>query len=130
LGIDNTYDLLFWNKIEEYSSKINKIYTPDREISDEDKIKLFNSDIKYDNNSEYIYFYKKSSWSKDFIENGPEILKRISIPKICLLPAPGPVSSTTLRTALKEENYELIQNLIGKKLFDTNLWKQYNTLIN
>jgi len=142
MGIDNAFDLPFWAKVKEYNDKINKVYTPYREISDAEKKKLYITNISYENiNSgipenngfKRVAFFKKPSWSKpDIPENITEKLNDLTentssiVYRINLLPPPGSASSTDLRKAMKDNDLETIESLLGKTLFQhQKLWQQY-----
>jgi nicotinic acid mononucleotide adenylyltransferase len=118
MGVDNLYDLPFWNGVQDYSDYITKIYCPGRDVTDEDmKNTIEFSDIVGVKNRngmkgiETIRFNKFASWDRAKVKplktrlneknaKGTSVIDSITKIEYVKLPAPSPTSSSLLRVAL------------------------------
>jgi len=133
MGLDNLFDLPYWQEIENYAFFTKKIYVPLRNIEQEELSKLISIDL----NGTQINFNKFASWSKisknissikyddsdlklkleknwTKPQTNPEKMMEIKTLKqllesikFVMLEKPSPTSSSLLRAALKKYYTEL-----------------------
>jgi nicotinic acid mononucleotide adenylyltransferase len=119
MGLDNLFDLPFWNRVEEYSTFINTIYVPDRDISSEDIYKTEETTL----NGIPLRFNKFASWdTKEAKPLNIETVKhQLEGLNFHMLGKPAPTSSSLLRIALlkyyggDEIKYEHVKKLEGRE---------------
>ena len=118
MGIDNLYDLPFWNGVQDYGKYITKIYCPGRDVTEEDMKKtiLFAEIEGIKNRTDMkgiqtMRFNKFASWDKGEVKplatrlnemnhEGNTVIDSITKITYVPLPAPSPTSSSLLRVAL------------------------------
>ena len=121
MGLDNLFDLPFWNRVQEYPTYINTIYVPVRDISAEDESKTTEVTL----NETTLRFNNFASWDK---KNATSLNTQLQIVQLGLaklnfqmLGKPSPTSSSLLRIALlkyyggDETKYKHVKKLEGRE---------------
>jgi nicotinic acid mononucleotide adenylyltransferase len=119
MGLDNLFDLPFWNRVEEYSTFIKTIYVPDRDISSEDIYKTEETTL----NGIPLRFNNFASWDTKKAKplNIETVKHQLEGLNFHMLGKPAPTSSSLLRIALlkyyggDESKYEHVKKLEGRE---------------
>jgi nicotinic acid mononucleotide adenylyltransferase len=104
MGLDNLWDLPYWERVKEYPDRLRKIYVPQRDVpaSEANLLGL----ISFPEGQNIIKFLPQASWNskkvKPWTSINSTIKDKLQTLKIDLLGKPTATSSSLLRCALYE----------------------------